>query len=149
MGGGADTAAAESPAETGAARGPGAARLPLAGQLAKLERILGDRVRHYRTGVNKGRLTLEAAAAKHDECMAILASFRWLAANEAWIRAAAAERAAQRARAEAHARLLADVECDPAVAEVLAAFPGAEITSMRDFDGEDVADLQPLDEAET
>lgn len=142
----ADTATAEQAAPAGAAPAALAPQpMPLAAQLAKLERILGDRVRHYRTGVAKGRLTLDAAAVKHAECMAILASFRWLAANAAWVRAEARMRAEARARAEAHAALAAEMAEEPAVAAVLAAFPGAAIVDVQPLGDEPdaIADATP------
>lgn len=106
------------------------AAFPLDAQLAKLGRILDERVAHYRRAVEKGARPLEWAAAKHAECEAIRRSFAWLAANAQWIRPEAERRqAAQRLAAEAET-----LRDEPAVAAVLDAIPGAEITEVRPLD---------------
>lgn len=105
--------------------------LPMDAQLAKLERILADRVKLYRLSVKKGAKTLDEAAEKHAECGDILRTFRWLAANIVWIKAEAARRRDQaRQQAEADA-LRAELETHPDVAAVREQFPGATIAGVR------------------
>ena len=102
-------------------------RLTLTEQVGKLGRIIDDRVRLYRLGASKGTLSLEAAAKKHAECMDIMDSMRWLAANEHWIRPEAERRlAARRLMDEAE-----EIKRHPAVAAVLEEFPGAEVADIR------------------
>ena len=98
--------------------------IPIADQMAKLERLLDERVVHYRRGVTKGRLAIDVAAFKHHECESIRRSFRFLVDNHEWIRAEALRRNAERRAIEA-------AESDPAVAATLAAFPDAEIAAVR------------------
>lgn len=93
-------------------------------QQEKLERLLDERVTHYRRGVAKGRLALDVASAKHAECEAIRASFAFLVRHQAWIRAEAQRRRSIAAE-------LAAAERDPAVQAVKATFPDAEVAAVR------------------
>ena len=99
--------------------------IPLAEQKAKLDRLLDERITHYRRGVSKGRLSLDTAAIKHAECEAIRASFAFLVRHHAWIKAEF-----QRRRDHAE-QLAASVAHDPAVQAVKAAFPEAEVSAVR------------------
>lgn len=105
---------------SGAQRQP----LPLAAQLAKLERILADRIKLYRLSVKKGGQSLDEAAEKHAECGDILRSFRWLVANHDWIRPLAQRRLEEQ-------RLREDVESDPAAQALIEQFPDATVDVHR------------------
>lgn len=98
--------------------------IPLASQREKLHRLLDERATHYRRAVDKGRLALDVAAAKHAELLAIRRTFDWLIANHDWIRAEAQRR-------QVEARKSAEIEAHPAVAAVLTAFPEAVVTAVR------------------
>lgn len=98
--------------------------IPLAEQKAKLDRLLDERITHYRRGVSKGRLSLDTAAIKHAECEAIRASFAFLVRHHAWIKA-------EFHRRRDHAEQVAAIEQDPAVQAVKAAFPEAEVSAVR------------------
>lgn len=97
-----------------------AAPMPLAEQLAKLERILKERVRFYKLGVSKERLSSEVGATKHRECQDIYRSFRRYVVNADWIDP-------EIERRRAHAEALAEAERDPLVAELREHFPGATL----------------------
>jgi ribosomal 50S subunit-associated protein YjgA (DUF615 family) len=98
--------------------------IPLDEQKAKLDRLLDERITHYRRGVKKGTLALEAASAKHAECEAIRASFAFLVRNQVWIRE-------EFLRRRAMAEQIAIMDQDPAVQAVRRAFPEAEVTAVR------------------
>ena len=108
-----------------------ATRIPIEAQKAKLDRLLDERVAHYKRAVDKGSRSLEWASAKQSECEAIRASFAFLVAHADWIRPEA-QRRAQAARLAAEAETL---RTEPAAAAVLDAFPGAEITDIRNIEG--------------
>jgi len=104
----------------------------LAEMIVEAEKTVRERVRSWPERIGRGRLTLERAAEKLAAMRRIAETLRWLAANEDWIRAEAGRRATE-ARLRAEAETLTRDE--PAVAAVLAAFPGAEITDIQHVEG--------------
>jgi hypothetical protein len=105
--------------------------LSLAGQQAKLARLIEGRRALYRTGVAKGRMNLEDAARHDQELVALWRTFVWFVANADWIRA---EAQARRLRAEAEAARAAELAAlaeHPDVQAVQAAFPGAVLADVR------------------
>lgn len=110
-------------------------KIPLPEQQAKLNRILDERVAHYRRGVRKGSLALDTAAMKHAEVEAIRASFAFLVDNADWIRAEHRRRIEAQRRADARAAEMAEMSRHPAVAAVLD-LPGSEIADIRDLESE-------------
>jgi len=99
--------------------------MPLDAQLAKLGRILDDRVKLYRLTARKQPARLEEMAAKHRECESIRATFAWFVANAGWIKPEAQKR-------RAHAEALAEIEKHPAVAALRETFPDADV-AVRDL----------------
>lgn len=101
--------------------------MPLDAQLAKLGRILDDRIGLYRLTAKKQPAKLEEMSTKHAECDAIRRTFAWFVANADWIRAEAKLRQKRAEADAARAAEIADLSQHPAAAAVLDAFPGAEI----------------------
>lgn len=98
-------------------------------QQAKLDRLLNERVAHYKRAVDKGIRPLEWASAKQGECEAIRRTFAFLVANADWIRDEHRRRCDEAARR----RELDALRDDPAVAAVLDALPCAAIADVREI----------------
>lgn len=99
--------------------------MPLDAQLAKLGRILDDRIGLYRLTAKKQPDKLEEMSTKHAECDAIRRTFAWFVANADWIKPEAQKR-------RAHAEALAEIEKHPAVAALRETFPDADV-AVRDL----------------
>jgi len=102
--------------------------VPLAEQIAEVEREIRQRCRVYPKWVQDGRYKQETADAKLAAMRAAQSTLTWLEQNMDWIKAEAQRRAA-RASEEAE---LAAIKQHPAVAEILDAYPGAEIANVRE-----------------
>jgi hypothetical protein len=103
------------------------ARVPLAEQIAEVEREIRQRCRVYPKWVADGRYKPETADAKLAALRAAQSTLVWLEQNEHWIRPQAQRRAAD-------ARLAAEAEAlrgHPAVTAVFDAFPDAAIADVR------------------
>lgn len=100
-----------------------------AADLEKLERLIDDRNRLYKSLVNKGTVTFEHAAAKSKELAQLRQRYAWLAENAWWIKATHAE-IAPLLRLHAHQIEAAKIAAHPSVAEVLATFPGSKIAEI-------------------
>lgn len=111
--------------------------MPLDAQLAKLGRILDDRIGLYRLTAKKQPAKLEEMATKHAECEAIRRTFAWFVANADWIRAEAKRRRERAAVDAARAAELDELRADPTVRAVFDEFPGAEIAAINDMEPAD------------
>lgn len=85
---------------------------------AKLDRILDERVTHYRSTARKDGGKLEAMAAKHHEVEEIRRIWHWLAANAQRVKALIAADDIRRHISDDQAKVLALIELE---------FPGARI----------------------
>jgi len=101
--------------------------MPLDAQLAKLGRILDDRIGLYRLTAKKQPDKLEEMSTKHAECDAIRRTFAWFVANADWIRVEAKRRRDTAAADAASAEELDQLRDDPAVRAVLDEFPDATL----------------------
>lgn len=108
--------------------------VPLADQIVEIEKTVRDRARRYPDLVARGRLLPPTAERKLEAMRAAQSTLVWLEANLHWIRPEAERRVKARALA-AEAETLRD---HPAAREVLVAFPGAEIASVRPLPGSNV-----------
>lgn len=109
-------------------------RIPLSEQIAEVEREIRQRARRYPDLVEAGRLKPETADAKLAALRAAQSTLVWLEGNMSWIKPEASRRAmAERQRAEIEeieAAERAAIADHPVTQDLLAAFPGAEITSI-------------------
>lgn len=103
--------------------------IPLADQIVEVEKTVRDRARRYPDLVGRGRLKPETADQKLAAMRAVQSTLTWLEQNLDWIK----PEAERRRRARQLAAEAAELARDPAVAEVLAAFPGAAIAAVREL----------------
>lgn len=68
------------------------ARVTLADQITEAEKTVRERVRSWPQRIEAGRITVPKAGHKLAAMRAIASTLRWLAANEAWIKAEHARR---------------------------------------------------------
>lgn len=103
--------------------------IPLDEQIREVEREIRQRARLYPKWVEDGRYKQDTADAKLATMRAVHDTLMWLEQNRDWIRSEAERRLlAERLRAEADS-----LRDEPAVATLLDAFPGAEITDVRNI----------------
>lgn len=105
-------------------------RAPLSDQIIEVEREIRQRVRIYPKWVEDGRYKKETAELKLNTLRDVHDTLMWLEANIEWIKPAAIQRTREK-RLAAEAASLRD---DPAVAAVIDAFPGAEITNITEIE---------------
>lgn len=91
-------------------------KIPLADQAAEVKRELALRRAVYPGLIAKGRMSESAAQVHMARLIAVEATLEWLARNEPVFRALARE--------------AAFITTHPAVSEIMAAFPGAEIVAI-------------------
>ena len=105
------------------------APVPLTEQIVEVEKTIRDRARRYPDLVARGRLLPDTADRKLEALRGAQTSLTWLDANMYWIRPEAERRIkAQRLAAEAD-----ELRSHPAVAPVLEALPGAEISRVTEL----------------